>query len=171
MRRRQGSRRRRPSPHLKLDRCQARVGAQDPVGGEQLGRIGERDRRLTQAGVNRHVGAHVHREQQRVDARVGCLVEGERVATGLQGVDPEPLERVARRQQVGVEREATGDVEATDADHVADRHRRVTDAMDAGNGVQPTDSRLELVELHLAGEVDLVEDYDVGERDLLARLA
>jgi hypothetical protein len=87
-----------------------------------------------------------------------------------EGIGSRPLEWIFRLQELGIDFLGPFQVEAPHVQDAVQRDSAVPGPADGGDGVDAADSRLERVEVPRGDEVGLVEEDDVGKRDLLHRL-
>ena len=98
------------------------------------------------------------------------VADAKLVGAGGEFIDAGPLEGILGLQEARIEVGGPAEVEAADVEHAVDGDVAIARAVDPRRRVHAVQARLEPVEVGGADEVGLVEEDDVGERDLLLRL-
>ena len=96
-----------------------------------------------------------------------AVADGEFVGAGGEGVGARPLERILGLHELRIEFGGAGEVEAADVEDVVERQGAILGAVDFRDSVDAVDARLKRVEFRRGDQIGLVEQDDVGERDLL----
>ena len=92
------------------------------------------------------------------------------VTARLERIDTRPLERILRLEEAGIHRQRAVQIEGADVQHFVDGHVGVPGTENLRGGIDRPDPALDALKRIRRHQIDLVEQDDVGERDLLARL-
>src|SRR5688572_14717676 len=94
----------------------------------------------------------------------------QQIVAGGELIDATPLERILRLEESLVHGERALQIEGADIEDLVDRRIRVFRTQDPRRAVDAADAPLDALERGRVDEIRLVEQHEVGERDLLGGL-